>query len=422
MGISPVAPGSPREGNLSAELDYDPLAPDVLENPFPTYRVMRERRPVQYYTGLSVPYYVLFKHRDVHDACVDTDRYTAAFGPSIGFTDPIALKQDGASHMAFRMLLQGRFTPRALNEYRPRIERLVDELIDRMLAAGPPAELYTSFAWPLPIGMTAILLGISDADRAEMAQLADRIMLLTWTMTELDERARLRERVRAFFDRRIDERRDALKAAGVVDPGREHIGSVVPDDAISELVCGKVEGRRLTRDEIQETCQVLLVGGIETTAHLITNCIWRLLEARSRWEAVKAAPDELIPVAIEESLRFDPPGLGLWRTTARAFELQGQTVPAHAKVQMSYASANRDPAVFSDPDTFRLDRPMSEMRQHVTFGAGAHNCIGQHLSRLEMSLTLKAFFERLPGLRLAGPTRRVENFGFWGRGDLPVAW
>ena len=81
-----------------------------------------------------------------------------------------------------------------------------------------------------------------------------------------------------------------------------------------------------------------------------------------------------------------------------------------------------NPRIFSDPDTFRLDRPMSEMRKHLTFGTGPHMCVGQHLSRLEAGLTLRAFFERLPGLRLAGESERIENFGFWGRGKLPLAW
>ncbi|MDB5446165.1 MAG: bioI 2, partial [Phenylobacterium sp.] len=107
---------------------------------------------------------------------------------------------------------------------------------------------------------------------------------------------------------------------------------------------------------------------------------------------------------------------------AKEVELHGRRIPAHAKVQMSYGSANRDPRVFSDPDSFRLDRPQAETRRHLTFGAGAHTCIGQHLSRLEMTLALQALFARLPGLRLAGETERVENFGFWGRGKLPVAW
>jgi cytochrome P450 len=291
-----------------------------------------------------------------------------------------------------------------------------------MEAGGRDAEFYSQFALPLPARMTAILLGAAQADYEEMAYLADRMMYLSWTVSSPETQADIRERVRAWFDRHIDARLAALEAAGIADPGPEHLGKVVPDDLVSDVICGKVEGRRISRLEMHQMLQVMLVGGIETSAHLITNLVWRLLQDRARWEAVAADPDRLIPVAIEESLRFDPPGLGLWRTTVREFELHGEVIPAQAKVQMSYGSANRDPRVFSDPDAFRLDRAMSEMRRHLTFGFGPHMCVGQHLSRLEANLALRAFFQRLPGLRLAGETERVENFGFWGRGRMPVAW
>jgi cytochrome P450 len=89
---------------------------------------------------------------------------------------------------------------------------------------------------------------------------------------------------------------------------------------------------------------------------------------------------------------------------------------------MSYASANRDPSVFSTPEQFRLDRPLNELRRHMAFGVGAHSCPGSTLARLEMHLTLEAFVERLPNLRLAGPAERVDNYGFWGRSTLPLTW
>ena len=407
---------------MSETLDYDPLSPEVMADPFPTYAVMREHSPVQHYAGLSVPYFILFRHADVFRAETDTEHFTAAYGASAMYREPGAMQQDGPQHVAFRMLAQARFSPRSLARYKPRLAGFVDALIDEMLEAGAPAELYSRFALQLPVRTTVMLLGADPADREELAYLADRMMLLAWTVADPAEYVRLGQRVGRFFHKLIDARRAALAAAGVDEPGSEHVGEVVPDDLTSDLICGRVDGRRLTPAEMHHMLQVFLVGGIETTAHLITNCVWRLLQDRSRWEAVRADPDRLIPAAIEESLRFDPPGLGLWRTTAKEVELHGRRIPAHAKVQMSYGSANRDPRVFSDPDSFRLDRPLAETRRHLTFGAGAHTCIGQHLSRLEMTLTLQALFARLPDLRLAGETERVENFGFWGRGKLPVAW
>lgn len=407
---------------MTGKPQYDPLSREVMENPFPTYALMREQCPVQHYDGLSVPYYILFRHADVVTAEIDTSKFTAAYGASAMFISPGSLRNDGDEHRAFRTLLQGRFFAKALEGYAPRIEAIIHRLIDAMIAGGNRANLYPQFALPLPVNMTAILLGTTDADYEEMAYLADKLMLSAWTVSDQQEYEALRERVYSFFNRYLDEREALLAAAGITDPDMSHVGTILPDDILSDLVCGRVQGRRLTREEMHQVCQILLVGGIDTTAYLITNCIWRLLEDRSRWEAVKVDPDRMIPVAIEETLRHDPPGLGLWRTTAAEVEMQGVTIPAHCKVQMSYGSANRDPAVFTDPEAFRLDRPMTEMKKHMTFGTGPHMCIGQHLSRLEMTLALRAIFERLPDLRLDGPTERVENFGFWGRGNLPVAW
>jgi len=401
---------------------YDPLSPEVMADPFPTYAVLREERPVEHYAGLSVPYYIVLRYDDVRDAEIDTSRYSAGYGSSAMHREPGGMRQDGPEHVKFRMLIQARFSPKSLQRYQARTVQIIDDLIDAMMAKGAPVELYEQFAVPLPARMTAYMLGAADEDYEEMAYLADRLMFYSWTVTKPEVHAELRERVQRWFDRHIDERLALLDAAGITHPGPQHVGVVVPDDLFSDVTCGVVDGRRITRDEMHEMLQTLLIGGIETTAHLITNCVWRLLEDRTRWDAVVADPDRMIPIAIEESLRFDPPGLGLWRTTVREFELHGRVIPAGAKVQMSYGSANRDPRIFSDPDTFRLDRPMSEMRKHLTFGTGPHMCVGQHLSRLEAGLTLRAFFERLPGLRLAGESERIENFGFWGRGKLPLAW
>ncbi len=402
-------------------LSYDPRSPEVMENPFRHYAVLREVTPVQRYDGLATPFYIVFRHEDVQQAEVDTDRYTARFGAAPEYWEPGALIEDGPTHMAFRMLIQRRFTPKAMQVYHRFVEETVDRLIGAMMADGDRAELHRQFAIPLPVAMTAFLLGANDLEHRELAYLADRMMYFS-RGGEGSDKQQVADRVIELYDTWIAQRREQLAAAKITDPQPEHVGKACSDDIVSDLVCGFVEGRRPTLAEMHRVIQTVIRGGVETTANLITNLIWRLLEDRTRWEAVQADPATMIPIAIEESLRFDPPGLGLWRTTTRAFELHGVTIPAHAKVQMSYGSANRDPRVFTDPDSFRLDRPMSEMRRHLTFGAGPHTCIGQHLSRLEATIALQGFLRRMPDLQLAGPTERIPDFSFWGRGKLPVRW
>jgi len=409
--------------SMKRSIDYDPRSPDVLENPFPTYKKLREETPIQHYDGIpGQPYYIFLRHADVHNASANVEEFSAKHGSMPGMGEPMVMMNDGDIHLAFRLIVQGRFLPRAMAAHTVVLERIVGELLDRIIAGGPPAELFSSLALPIPVKMTLALLGVGEEHYEELAKVADQILGAALAMLTPEEMAELGRRAPEIFEGWLVEREKMLEAAGVTDPGPEHVGKVIPDDLVSDVLIGKVEGRRMTRPEMHHFLSVLLVGGIDTTALLISNVIWRLLEDRSRWEMVMADQDRMIPIAIEESLRFDPPGLGLWRTNAKQLELYGETIPFKSKIQMSYGSANRDPRVFSDPDTFRLDRPMAEMRKHLTFGAGAHLCIGQHLARVEATVALKALFKRLPTLRLAGPTERTDNFGFWGRKKLPVAW
>ena len=127
-------------------------------------------------------------------------------------------------------------------------------------------------------------------------------------------------------------------------------------------------------------------------------------------------------VAVEESLRFDAPVLGLYRTNTKEVNLHGLDVPERSKVMATYGAANRDPNVFKDPDTFRLDRELEELRKHLSFGLGRHFCPGAQLSRLEARLALKEIIERFPNLRLTEEPERIEPFLLWGRKTLPVAW
>lgn len=163
------------------------------------------------------------------------------------------------------------------------------------------------------------------------------------------------------------------------------------------------------------------VGGAETTTSLLTNILWRLLEVPERWERLRAEPS-LIPVAVEESLRFDPPTLGTFRRSTREVDLHGHALPAGSKLFFALSSANRDPQVFERPDEFNLDRSSNELSRHLAFGHGAHFCPGAALSRLEARIALSVLVQRLPNPRLLGSGERIEPFNYWGRRSLPLAW
>jgi cytochrome P450 len=199
-------------------------------------------------------------------------------------------------------------------------------------------------------------------------------------------------------------------------------GRPVPEGLLTHLALDESDGgERMPVDEVANMCLQLLVAGHETTTSLITNALWRLLSVRERWERLVAEPD-LVTNVVEESLRFDPPVLALCRTNNRPVRLHDTDLDADSKVMVVYASPNRDPALFEEPDEFRPDRPVAESRRHFSFGKGIHHCLGADLARLTGRVGLAALVERLPTLRLDGEPARIAAPFLWGRHTLPAAW
>lgn len=327
---------------------------------------------------------------------------------------------DPPFHMAFRDVMLPGFTPRAIEQLRPRVEAIATRLVDAM-AARPGGDLHDDFALPLPAQVMCIMLGLPPEDYARYKRWADELQELMFHDPEPGSHKALFREIYAHCMEMVEHRRALLRGAGVTDPDASHLGSILPDDHMSRAVIARVEGRPLTDMEIVNICATFLTGGQETTTNLIGNCLWRLLQQRDLWEALCADPS-LIRVTIEESLRFDPPVLAHFRTALHPVSMHGHDLPDHAKLMFSIAGANRDPERFSDPDTFRLDRSRKELGQHLSFGAGIHFCIGAPVARLEAQIALKLLTERFPRLRLDGESERIDTWMYWGRKHLPARW
>ena len=400
-------------------MSYDPLGLDELADPFPSYAELRERCPVHHYDAFTPPFFTLSRYDDVIAALRDVETWSMRYGPSPQYTRPSGLVNDPPEHTEFRRLFHRGFTPRTVGGLEEEISALAVELLDAMAPLGR-GDFHEHYAVRLPITVIARMLGVPEADHVLFKDMTDTLVA---TYNEPDPRASAAPRARfdAYFQQFIDARRDALRAAGVDHPDESHLGTVVPNDMVSGFVVAEYQGRRLQDGEIHWVLLLLLLGGNETSTALLTNLLWRLLEDRTRWEAV-SADASLIDVAIEESLRRDPPVLGLFRTATHDVELHGVTVPHKAKVMLCYASANHDPSVFDDPDSYRLDRDLEEIRPHLTFGHGHHYCPGAALARLEARITLRLLIERFPRMRLTGAPARIVPFNLWGRATMPVAW
>ena len=394
----------------TGEVDYDPLSPATLDDPFAAYAELRERCPVHHHEGFTPPFWSVSRYDDVREGLIDHDTWSIRYGQSPQYTRPAGLVNDPPEHTAFRSLFNRAFTPRMVGRVEDRIEALADELLDEVIddRSGDFREFY---ARPLPTTIIAWLLGIPTADRDLFARLSDDLTA-TYNAPDPAASAAPRAAFDDYFGGIVAERRAIVETRGA---------EALPDDLISGFILAEVDGRRLSDHELAWMLLLLLLGGNETSTALLTNLLWRLLEDRIRWEAVLADPD-LHEIAVEESLRHDPPVLGLFRTPTSDVTRHGVTIPAKEKVMLCYGSANHDPEHFSNPDEFRLDRPLDEARRNLTFGFGAHFCPGAALARLEARITLRVLARRMPNLALNGPTTRIVAFNLWGRASLPVSW
>jgi cytochrome P450 len=398
---------------------YDPMSPQVLADPFPAYARLRDECPVHHHASFTPPFFTVTRHDDVTEVLRDVETWSMKYGPSPQYTRGSGLVSDPPEHTEFRRLFIRGFTPRTVGALETELEQIASDLIDRMLPSGR-ADFHAAFAYPFPMTVIARLLGIPEDDLELFAEMSDDLTR-TYNLPDPSVSGPPRARLDAYFQTEIDRRRALLADAGVAEPGEEHLGTVVPNDMISGFVVAEHQGRRLTDHEMQWVLLLLMLGGNETSTALLTNVVWRLLEQPARWAAVRA-DRSLVDAAIEESLRFDPPVLGLFRTATRDVDLHGVHVPQKSKLMVCYASANRDATHWADPDEFRLDRPLDDVRKHLSFGFGNHFCPGAALARIEGRIALRLLLDRCPELRLAGDTTRIEPFNLWGRATLPLAW
>ena len=390
---------------------YNPFSAEVLANPAAAHKELRDKCPVHAFREHEPHFTSLTKHEDVLGALKNIDVFSSQWGQGPGRKPAIALFSDPPNHTKFRRLVNTSFTPRAAMALEPMMTALVKELVGSMSAQEDrKADLHDLLAMPLPVIVIARMLGVPEEMRDIFKEWSDS-QLQGMNMVDPEREIAARRAMSDYLINEVNIRRDLIAQ-----------GHDLPNDLISELTQAAISHEEpLTDAEMLSMLVQILVGGNETTTSLITNLVWRLLEDRSRWNQLVENPD-LIDVAIEESLRFDPPVLGLYRTTTCPVTMSGVEIPGDEKVMVLYASANRDPAAWEDPDTFRLDRDLNQLRRHLSFGFGLHVCPGAALSLTETRIALRELIEKFPTLELDGEPERIETFLLWGKRTLPVKW
>ncbi|WP_121007769.1 cytochrome P450 [Saccharothrix australiensis] len=309
------------------------------------------------------------------------------------------LTMDPPEHTRYRKLLTGQFTVRRMRQLEPRIHEIVTDHLDRMIAAGTKADLVQAFALPVPSLVICELLGVEYDDRDEFQERSATLLRLD---TPTDDLVRASEELRAFM---LD-----LVRAKRAKP---------TDDLLSGLIEAAPD---LTDAELVGISTLLLIAGHETTANMLALGTFALLEHPAELAKLQADP-ALIDSAVEELLRYlSIVHIGPVRTTLEEVEIAGVTIPFDSTVLVSVPMANRDPRNFDAPGVLDVARPRPS---HLAFGHGVHQCLGQQLARVEMTVGFAELLRRLPGLRLDLPPSEVplrSDMLVYGVHRLPVAW
>jgi len=390
-----------------ATVTWSPFKPAVIADPANGHHELLQQCPVHRCEDFDPPFYTLSLYGDVEEALRDIETYSSQYGQGPRFTDPVGMLCDPPQHTFFRKLLQQYFTPAAIDALAAPVTQLTHELIDAALAGSGTFDFHDDFAFPLPVIIIADLLGVPKTDLERFKHWSD-VQVAAMGAEDPSEFMDDQMAFMAYMQSHMLGRREDISR-----------GVDVPDDLLT-LIAGARgdDGEFVSDTDALSVLNQLLVGGNETTTSLMTNALWRLLEEPARWQELVANPD-LAEAVVEESLRYDPPVLGLWRNTTRAVELHGETIPERTKVLMNYAAANRDAAVFERPDEFDIHRPR---KRHMSFGLGVHFCLGAPMARLEAEIALRLLAERMPDLRLLDTGARIAPFFLWGRSKLPVVW
>ena len=402
-----VRTGTPQYYRVMA-VEVSPLevfSRSARPDPYSIYTRLREAGPVHHDESLGL--WFLTRYSDcailLKDSHFSAQRTQVERYQEMGQDVPRSiLGLDPPDHTRLRGLVMKAFTPRVVERLKPRIQELVDGLLDHAAEAGT-IELVEEFAYPLPVTVIAEMMGVPVEDR-DRFQAWSRVLAASLDPIQpggrLEETEAARIALTEFFRGIIQERRRQPQ-----------------DDLISALVAAEERGDMFNETELLVMCNLLLIAGHETTVNLISNGTLALLrhpEQLERWRAGEVSDE----TAVEELLRFDGPVQMTGRIPTIEVEFAGHRIPALEPVIGFVASANHDPDTFADPDRLDLGR---QPNQHFAFGRGIHFCLGAPLARLEGQIALGSLVRRFPTLRLVGEPEWRDQVVLRGLERLPVA-
>jgi hypothetical protein len=408
-----------RQGDLQATLIADP---SVRDDPYPIYEKIRangdlSRTRIGYLSASHAVAHSVLRSDDFRTTSVSSsvppqlqwiERATRA-GALHPLEPPSLLSVQPPEHTRYRALVSSVFTARAVAAMRTDVQRIADRLLDELETAagvsggGGAVDIVASYCAKLPVAVISDILGVAERDRAQVLAFGEHAApSLDFALTY--RQFRTVERGLVDFDRWLSGHMSRLRR----EPGT---------DLMSKLIQASVDGQHLTDEELRATAGLVLVAGFETTVNLLGSGVRMLIDHPDQLAVLEAEPEHWSN-AVDEILRLESPVQLTARIADRDVEIAGRQVPKDSFVSMILAAANRDPAVFTDPNAFDVRRPNAN--RHLAFSAGRHFCLGAALARLEGEVGLRSLFDRFPQLAPAGAGRRRSTRVLRGWSELPV--
>jgi cytochrome P450 len=390
-----------------AALVLDPYDYDFHEDPYPYYRRLRDEAPL--YRNDELKFWALSRHGDVLQGFRNSTELSNSDGVSL---DPISrnehahrvmsfLAMDDPGHLRLRTLVSKGFTPRRIRDLEPRVTEIARIHLDQAMQSDS-FDYVSEFAGKLPMDVISELMGVPEPDRVRIRALADGVMHREDGVADVPPEAmQASVDLLTYYADMIKSRRTAPS-----------------DDLTSALLEAEIDGDRLTDEEIMAFLFLMVIAGNETTTKLLANAAFWGARNPDQLSAV-FADHSRIPLWVEETLRYDTSSQILARTVAQDITLYDTTIPKGDVLLLLPGSANRDDRVFTDADDYRIGRDIGS--KLVSFGSGAHFCLGAHLARMEARVALTELFTRVKDFEVDEATAvRVHSSNVRGFATLPI--
>jgi cytochrome P450 len=387
---------------MAAPVVYSPYAYEIHEDPYPTYKRLRDEAPA-YYNG-ELGFYALSRFADVLGAMQEWQTYSSAEGVSLekasGPRPPMIIAMDPPRQQKLRKLVSKAFTPRRVATMEPVIRALTRKHLEPVMERGA-CDFIQDFAAKLPMDVVSTMMGVEERDRDVLREWADTLLHREEGKAEIPQAGlEASGKLVRYFAEDLGRRRN--------QPG---------DDLISALLDAEVDGERLTDMEIIGFCFLLVIAGNETTTKMLGNAMVQLFRHPEQRAWLVEHP-ERVADAVEETVRFDNSSQMLARVLTRDVELHGTTMRAGHKVLLLVGSANRDERAIARPDEFDVRRAQ---QPHLAFGNGIHVCLGASLARLEGRVALEEVLPRMPAYDVDEPGLvRVHSANVRGYSSVPI--